>query len=88
MKIIVEHDASGNIVTVGIVPSARGFRIRPSPRAGNTVSEVDAPGLVGEPGSPAFDRKIQALMKGFAVQVGPAKLVKRRATGKGAARQR
>lgn len=81
MKILVEHDGNGNIQGVCIVTSPSGLQMTPTARAGNTVSEVDVPGLAGEPGRPAFDKKIRAIMKSYAVQVGPAKLVKKGAKG-------
>lgn len=77
MRILVEHDGNGNIHAVGVVKSAPGLQIAPTARPGNTVSQVEVPGLVGEPGNSAFDKKIQSIMKMFAVQVGPAKLVKK-----------
>ena len=77
MKILVEHDGNGNIHAVGVVKLAAGLQVIPTARPGNTVSLVEVPGLVGEPGNSAFDKKIESIMKLFAVQVGPAKLVKK-----------
>jgi hypothetical protein len=77
LKLLVEHDRFGTIHSVCVADVAPPFQVFAVARKGWTISEVDAPGLNGKPGTPAFYRKVRSLMKLSAVQVGEAKLVRK-----------
>jgi hypothetical protein len=88
MKLWVEHDRFGKIHAVSVVDAQSPFRIVPVARAGWIVSEVDAQGLTGKPGSATFTRGVQRFMKAWTVEVGEARLVKKSGQKKGRGKKR
>ena len=88
MKLWVEHDRLGTINSVCVPDAKSPFQVIPVARAGWTVSEVEARGIIGKPGSPAFLRQIRHLMKSSIVVVGEATLVKKPGKSKGQRRIR